>query len=318
MDTSDRYKGWLDDFEREVSQAMQGMGPDAHAAAEKAVEDFSQWWQAEHPASSEEPRPDFRGAEADKELELRAAEVRAMKTELESLKGAPDARELRSVRQQIEALEKERAGLREANERLESENRHLRDYRSSVERQVAELRAKMSRAQDDYEAQIRRLQDQSQHLGEQMRLLNEGKQFLHAEHSRQASRLEALEKELKSFYEEKAALENARDTLALKAEGLERALEEKARAQAELEGRVSELRQRTAAAPEQPPDGSDSVRTEMDAARKELSSLAGQHEEARRQLAQQHQQSEQMLRQTAQFLEAKLREFQDEWRERHP
>jgi chromosome segregation ATPase len=315
--TGDRYKDWLDDFENEVSKAMEGMGSGAHAAAEKAIDGFSHWWQGEHPSSSDDPAPDFRSETVNKELELRLAEIQAMKAELESLKAAPDARELKAARERIDALEREKAGLQEANQLLGSENQRLRDYRSSIERQVAELRAKMSRAQDDYEAQIRRLQDRTQHLNEQLAALHEGKQFLLAEHSRQVGRLDASEAELKSLSGEKAALERERDALALKAEGLERALEEKARAQAELEGRVSELRQQAAAA-ERSSEDSGAVRAEMDGARREIAALAGQHEEARRQLLQRQQEGEQMLRQAAQFLEAKLREFQDEWRERHP
>jgi chromosome segregation ATPase len=306
----DPYQDWLAGFEREVSQSMKESSP-GPAAVTRAVSEFESWWQEANPGTEEDLGREFDPAVTSRETEILIRENRALKADIETLKAAPDAQRAQSLAEEAQKLAQERAALQERVGRLEAENKELTAYRNTIDGQVADLRVRMSRAQDDYEAQIRRLGDHAHHLNEQIRTLTENKRFLQSEFSHQAVRLEKIEADMKSAIDENARLEKEKDALSHKLEELRARLEAKASDSSELEGSIKELRQQTYGLQERLVRSRETMDAELAAREKTLQELALRNQETEERLVRQQHEAEDRIREATSYLESKIREIQD-------
>jgi chromosome segregation ATPase len=232
MDSTGSEAGWLDDFESKVDEALADSPFQAqeHPPAQRALEDFEDWWRGEHPA----PLP----------ADPAGQELRALTEEVEALRAGPGPRKIEEQSMLLKDFQDERKSLQKKLDYLERENADLTRYRREVQGQVVELRLKMSKAQEGYESHILQLAERLKSLEEQLRALGESKKLLQEHAAQLELRAHALDAQLKAALEIKNRLESGSTALECRAEALRASLSEREAELANREGTLAELRAR--------------------------------------------------------------------------
>jgi len=312
----DPYKNWLEDFNREVDETVaqgaalsaEGVPPRSEdrsplAAAppekpsvERALSDFQNWWTGETSDPQKGP-----------ELEVSREEVRILKAQMAAQQdpggSAPDAPEPGFKKQ-----EEERLRLKGRIEQLENDNTTVQRQHDEIQRQAAELRLSLSKAQESHAEDARRQDEKLRHLSEQLRLLGEDRQFLQNDHSRQASRIENLEAELKAAATEAARHDSEKRELQRRIAQLESGVLEAETRRAVLEATLNELRMQAGDLQERFVRSQRCAAAELEAQRRKAAEESVPPAASEKERLE----AEQRLRETTRYLELKLREVQDE------
>ncbi|MEE8424649.1 MAG: hypothetical protein V3S11_02410 [Elusimicrobiota bacterium] len=302
MSDADPYTNWLEDYQRQVDDELAKAQP---SAIHRAVADFENWWQSEQGAAPEEGEVTFETHTINEELKLSRKEVGMLKEEIDRLKVTPGGQIHKALQERLRTIGEERARLAETQKRLEEENQSLRRFQSQVQGKFADMRVRMSRAQDGYEHEVRRLEDKTGLLKEQLRALGENRQFLQTEFSRQAARLEEIESGLKSASKTKQLIERKKCELEKKIESLEAKLNEKDIDREASLAQLSEARRSAAELQERLVESGETALDRLDSS----ASALGEGRRRRRG-------AEDRIAETTQFLEMKIREIRDENKER--
>ncbi|HAH06435.1 MAG TPA: hypothetical protein DCM05_07900 [Elusimicrobia bacterium] len=341
---ADPYKDYLDDFNRQVDSAMREQAAlpkgDPLQSLRRALSEFESWWRGENP---EEKKDVFAAAPQSAlvpdglrhDLQAAREEIRELKASLPAPAPSVD----------------ERASLAEL-ERLRQEREDQRRYIAKLQEEMGAAENQFARAQDGYEATIRRLEEQGRGVSERVAGLQQDKTFLESQVSRFAERIRELEGDLEVSRANGASLE--REALELKGRmaELQRTTAKLETLNAALEGALSELRVQTAAGQERLLRSRENLENELgegrrgleravraaddirkalaeqrgqaeamtadmrkalDEQRQELQSrLGGQSQDVQKQLVDQRLELDRQLRSTTQFLETKLREIERE------
>lgn len=297
------YQNWLEDYQRQVDDEL--AKPAESSAIHRAVADFENWWQSEQGSVDEEEEVSFAAHTINEELKLSRKEVGMLKEEIERLKVTPGGQIHKALQERLRTIAEERNRLEETQQRLEEENQSLRRFQSQVQGKFADMRVRMSRAQDGYEHEVRRLEDKGGLLTEQLRALDENRQFLQSEFSRQATRLEEIEAGLESASKTKHSLEREKDELNKKIQALEAKLNDKDIGQEAVKAQLSEARRCAAELQERLIRSGEAALDTPDSS----ANVLGEDRRRRRG-------AEDRIAETTQFLEMKIREIRDENSER--
>jgi chromosome segregation ATPase len=318
MSEQDPYRDWLEEFNREVDEALQESGPEASARAPiaRAMTDFESWWRHNDADIEREPEPGLESVQINKELDFARREVQLLRGELERLRGKEGEAVSEASADRIRELSEEKAHLLEKLRRFEHDNEELRRHDAAIQGQIADLRVKTSKVRDDYENQIRRLEDKVRAFNEQVRTVSEAKRFLESEYAKQSERLAEFEGGIKDAYEAKSRSENENRELQARIEDLEARLRGDAERHAELNGALSELRNQAGTLQEKLVRSRESVDAQLAETRAATMDAAKQSEAAERRLLDQQREAEERIRETARYLELKLREMQSENKDR--
>ncbi len=318
MSEQDPYKDWLEEFNREVDQALTDTdtGETSRAPIARAMTDFESWWRHQDTDLDRDPEPGQEGVRINKELEFARREIGLLKGELDNLRGSSGAPGDAASGERIRELSEEKAVLNDKVRRLEHENEELRRHDAAVQSQIADLRVKTSKIRDDYENQIRRLEDKTQGLTEQIRALQENKRFIQAEYAKQTERLAEFEGGLKDAYEAKSESENTNRELQGRIDALETRLREDAQGRAELQGALSELRSQAGGLQEKLVHNRETIDSQLAETRAASLDASRQSESAERRMVDQQREAEERVRETTRYLEIKLREMQNENKDR--
>lgn len=318
MPEHDPYHDWLEEFNREVDQALTDSETteSSRAPIARAMTDFESWWRHQDTDLEQEAQPAMEGSRINKELEFARRELSLLKEELKNLHGGGGEALAPAPDERVRELAQDKARLTEKNRRIEHENEELRRHDANVQTQIADLRIKTSKIRDDYENQIRRLEDKSRGLKEQIRSLQENKQFIQVEYAKQTERLAEFEGGLKDAYETKSQFESTNLELQNRIDTLESRLKEDAEGRAELQGALSELRNQAGGLQEKLVHNREAVDAQLAETRAISADVSRQSDAAERRLISQQSEAEGRMRETTRYLEIKLREMQSENKDR--
>ena len=318
MPEQDPYRDWLEEFNREVDQALtdSDTGESARAPIARAMTDFESWWRHNDANLEKDPEPGFEGKRINKELEFARREIHILKGELDKVREGKGTVQDEAAGERVRELAEDKARLTEKVRRLEHDNEELRRHDAAVQSHIADLRVKTSKIRDDYENQIRRLEDKTRGLNEQIRALQENKNFIQAEYAKQTERLAEFEGGLKDAYEAKSLSENSNRELQTQIDALESRLQEDAKSRAELQGALGELRNQSGGLQEKLVRNREAIDAQLAETRAISADVTRQSDVSERRLVEQQHEAEERIRDTTRYLETKLREMQSENKDR--
>jgi chromosome segregation ATPase len=306
-----KYESWLQGFESEVAAAMGAGG--GRSKVTQAVSEFEDWWRGEH-GSGEDPEGPISAEVLDKELALARKETALLKEEIAQLKSDPDGAHSADLRKKLESLGNERQELLEKIRQQGDEIQGMRATQARTQSTYAEMRVKMSRAKDEYEGQINRLEDKARMLVEQITALNETKAFLQREFDARGHKLDTERDECEEARARAAAAERIRMELAGTVKDLEKELAASREKQAGLSSQVSELREQASMLQDKLVRNADHVDHKIAESKREFERGGGG--EAAKEMTERQEAAEARVLDAVRFLETKVREIQLDSKER--
>lgn len=313
------YKGWLDDFDREVDRVLHQPTAPSLTPVRKAVSDFNDWWNEKIPSTDTGEDFSVEARQANQELEISRREVRALKDQIERLKSLPDIKEIGSMRDRLDSLTTERDKLQQdltsKSAQLDRESLESQGKNTELERQCGELQLKLSKERDAHDARIRQLEERAIHLNDQLGDAKKNLEFLTSEHAKQGDRLERAEGTLREELSDRERLRNELHEMVRKLDRLQHQLNDKDSERTALEFTIVELRRQATDLRERMIKSTHTLDANRNSDREELLKISQRSEDMEKRLAAGNQESEAKVRETTRYLEMKIREIHDENKE---